>query len=80
MSASIASFYLVTKNVLTHVRVVDARVGVKLWQKSCKKEKRKTFYSPSKCRDTLRGAFKNYVEMTKKVGGTGNVNGMQIFP
>jgi hypothetical protein len=38
--ASIASFYLVTKSVLTHVRVVVARVGVKLWQKSCKKEKR----------------------------------------
>ena len=30
--------------------------------------------------ETHRGAFTNYAEKMRKVGGTGNVNGMQIFP
>ena len=34
----------------------------------------------SKQLDDLRGAFTNYVDKTRQVGGTVNVNGMQIFP
>ena len=36
--------------------------------------------SQKKCIFQEKGTFTNYVDKTKWVGGTGNVNSMQIFP
>ena len=35
---------------------------------------------PGACSVYTKGSFFNYVDKTREVGGTGNVNGMPIFP